>query len=189
MIARLLSATAFAALLATSASAQTAVPVGHFEDVELHGGGHVTFVYGAQQGVMLLKGSTQYTRFEIRDGHQLTIDACNEDCPRNYEPEIQITTPEIHGVAVHGGGQIEVAPGFPAQGRVSAAVRGGGHIDTRNLTASAGDAAVDGGGQIDIKATSVLNAAVDGGGHIRYSGDPSLNSAVHGGGNVSREGG
>jgi hypothetical protein len=188
MIARLFSATALATLLATAASAQTAVPIGHFEDVQLHGGGHVMLVYGAQQGVTLLQGSTQYTHFEVQDGHQLVIEACNEDCPRNYEPDIQITTPEIHGVAVRGGGHIGVAPGFPAQDHISAAVRGGGSVDTRNLTVLAGNAAVDGGGTIEIKATSALNAAVDGGGRIRYSGNPSVASAIKGGGNVSREG-
>ena len=187
MFTRLLSTAAFATLLATAASAQTIVPTGHFADVELHGGGHVTFVHGAQQSVALLKGSTQYTSFEVRDGHQLVIEACNSDCPSEYDLEIQITVPEVHGASVRGGGHIDVAPGFPAQGSVSVAVRGGGSIDTRNLAASTGNASVDGGGRIDIQATGALNAAVNGGGHIRYSGNPVVASAVRGGGDVSRE--
>jgi hypothetical protein len=189
MIARLLSATAFAALLATAAQAQTAVPIGHFDNAELRGGGHITFHYGAQQHVTLVNGSTQYTRFEIRDGDKLVIDACNDNCPMHYDLDIDITTPQIHGLGVSGGGHIEIAQGFPAQDHLDVAVHGGGRIDTRNLRASSGDAAVDGGGQIDIRATDALDAAVNGGGDIRYAGNPRVNTAINGGGNVSRDGG
>jgi hypothetical protein len=189
VIARFLCAATFAALLASAASAQTAVPVGHFDSVELRGGGHLVFRYGPQQHVMLVNGSTQYTTFHIDDGHQLVIDACNSNCPMQYDLNIEITTPEIRGVAVDGGGHIEVASGFPAQGRISAAVNGGGRIDTRNISVSEGDAAIEGGGQIDIRASNALNAAVNGGGQIRYAGNPNVSSAINGGGNVSGEGG
>jgi Putative auto-transporter adhesin, head GIN domain len=189
MIARLLSTAAFAALLATAASAQTVVPVGHFDSVELRGGGHVTFHYGAQQRVTLVKGSTQYTGFAIRDGRKLVIDACNGDCPMVYDLDIEITTPDIGAVAVKGGGHIDVAPGFPAQDRIVAAVDGGGHIDTRNIDAESATAAVDGGGKIEIRAEKGLTASVDGGGRIRYAGHPAVTTAIDGGGSVEREGG
>ncbi|HEY1836845.1 MAG TPA: DUF2807 domain-containing protein [Rhizomicrobium sp.] len=189
MIARFVAATALAALFATAASAQTAVPVGHFDSVELEGGGHVTFHYGAQQHVMLNNGSTQYTKFEI-DGDKLVIRTCATDnCPTIYKMDVDIATPSIHGLAISGGGQMEVASGFPAQNKVSVAVRGGGEIDALNISASSADAAVQGGGQIHIHAEHALTAAVNGGGQILYAGNPSVTSAINGGGQVSRDGG
>lgn len=187
MIARLLSATAFAVLFATAASAQTAVPVGHFDSVELEGGGHVTFHYGAQQRVVLTAGSTQYTKFEMQ-GSQLVIHTCGSDnCPTFYDLNVDITVPAIHGLGISGGGHIEVAPGFPAQNNVSVAVHGGGQIDARNLTASSANAAVNGGGVIRVNARDALTAAVNGGGDVRYAGSPRVTTAINGGGNVSRD--
>jgi hypothetical protein len=87
------------------------------------------------------------------------------------------------------GGRIESAPGFPAQGAITAAVNGGGHIDLRNVAAENGTAAVHGGGHIEIKASGHLTAAVNGGGNIRYVGNPQVTTAIDGGGSVQREGG
>jgi Putative auto-transporter adhesin, head GIN domain len=189
MIARLLCASAFAALLVSGASAQTAVPVGHFNNVELKGGGHVTFHYGAQQRVVLTTGSTQYTKFEM-DGNKLVINTCGADnCPMIYDLDVDITTPGLHGLAVSGGGHIEVAPGFPVQDDIDVAVQGGGRIDTRSMTATSADAAVDGGGQIHIRVARGLDAAVNGGGQILYTGSPAVTSAINGGGQVEHEGG
>ena len=189
--ARLLSVAIFAGgLVAASAvSAQTTVPVAHFSSVELRGGGHVVLRHGAQQHVTIFKGSTQYTRFGIVDGNKLVIDACNSDCPRQYDLEIEIMTPDVRAVAIEGGGRIESAPGFPAQGSITAAVNGGGHIDLRNVAAQNGSAAVDGGGHIELKASGHLTAAVNGGGNIRYVGNPQVTTAIDGGGSVRPEGG
>ena len=116
-VARLFAVAAFAgALAATVAWAQTAVPVARFDSVELRGGGHVVLKYGAQQKVSLLQGSTQFTKFGIEDGNKLVIDACNSDCPRQYNLEIEVVTPTFVAVSIDGGGRIESAPGFPAQG-------------------------------------------------------------------------
>ena len=50
------------------------------------------------------------------------------------------------------------------------------------------EAAVNGGGHIEVKAVRALNAAVDGGGSIVYHGDPQVTQAIDGGGSVKREG-
>lgn len=188
--ARFLAAAAFVGgLVATVASAQTTVPLAHFDSIELRGGGHVVLRHGAQQRVTILHGSTQYTHFGMEERGKLVIDACNSDCPWHYDLEIEIVTPDIRGVAIDGGGRIESAPGFPAQGSITAAVNGGGHIDVRNLAARSGTAAVDGGGHIEIRASASLTAAVNGGGNIRYVGNPQVTTAIDGGGSVQREGG
>jgi hypothetical protein len=176
-----------ASLLASSAFAATPVQVGHFDQVELSGGGHVTIKHGAVQSVTLIKGSTDFTKFSIKDGDKLVIDACPHDCPSGrYDLEIEIVTPDIAGVAIDGGGHIQAENGFPQQHEFAAAVDGGGHIDMSALSADQVEAAIDGGGHIEVNAVRVLHAAVDGGGSIVYHGDPQVTQAIDGGGSVSR---
>jgi len=173
-------------LLATPAFAAETVPLGHFNAVGLRGGGHVVLKYGKTQSVTLLKGSTQYTSFKLEQGGSLEIDACNNDCPSHYDLEIEIVSPDIDGVAVEGGGEIEASGNFPGQDRLDAAVSGGGGIDVRAISAASVNAAVNGGGRIKVDATGTLSAAVNGGGHITYWGDPQVNQAVSGGGHIDR---
>jgi hypothetical protein len=188
--ARLLAAGVFGVGLAVAvASAQTTIPLAHFSSIELRGGGHVILRHGAQQKVTILQGSTKFTKFGMEEPGKLVIDACNSDCPWHYDLEIEIVTPDIRGVAIDGGGRIESAPGFPAQGAITAAVDGGGHIDLRSVAAVNGTAAVDGGGHIELKTSGHLSAVVNGGGNIRYVGNPQVTTAIDGGGSVQREGG
>jgi hypothetical protein len=181
-----LTASALFGLLASPAFAATAVPVGHFDSLSLHGGGHVVVKHGPGQSVTLLKGSTQYTKFTIRHGNELEIDACNDDCPRSYDLEIEIVTPELSGAAIEGGGHIEATSGFPSQAEFSAAVDGGGHLDVQTVAANKVSAAVNGGGHIQVNAKRELSAAINGGGSIVYRGNPQVSSAIDGGGSVSR---
>lgn len=179
-------ASAAALLFAVPGTAGEIVPLGHFDSVGLNGGGHVVLKHGAVQSVTLLKGSTQYTSLKIRHGNDLEIDACNNNCPEHYELEIEIVTPDINAVAINGGGEIQTAGAFPAQGNLDAAVNGGGHIDMHDIDAKSVSAAVNGGGHILVTATASLSAAVQGGGHISYRGNPSVSQAVQGGGSVDR---
>jgi len=178
--------TAAAALLLTAgpAAAGTVVPVPAFDGVGLNGGGHVVIKYGATQQVTILKGSTKYTEIKVKRGGGLEIDACNWSCPNHYDLEIEIVTPNINAVAIHGGGEIDSAGGFSAVREVSVAVHGGGTIDLRSIAADNVNAAVNGGGDIKVTAHRSLNAAVSGGGDIAYWGHPSVSSAVSGGGDV-----
>ncbi len=174
-------------VLAAPAGAQTVVPAAHFDSVGLEGGGHVTIKYGAVQSVTILKGSTQYTTITV-EGSDLKIQACNRDCPNRYDLEIEIVTPSIDGVAISGGGHIESTGDFPHQGKVTAAVQGGGDVDLRSIDAADASAAVNGGGKIEIKAEKALTAAVNGGGHISYWGAASVTSIINGGGHVAKGG-
>jgi hypothetical protein len=165
------------------------VPVGQFDSVGLHGGGHVVLRYGATERVTLLKGSTQYTHVYVENGHDLRIDTCNDRCPMQYDLEIEIVMPRVSAVAIMGGGHIESAPGFPTQGMITAAVHGGGNIDIRAIDAADATAAVNGGGRIRLHSDKHLTAAVNGGGSIGYWGAAEVTSAVNGGGSVHREDG
>ncbi len=189
-LSRLLIALPFAlAATATATPAPapsgTVVPVGAFRGIELRGGGHVVLRHGATQRVVLLRGSTRYTSFTIRNGHSLTIEACNNDCPNRYDLEIEITTPDVPALSVAGGGEIDARPGFPHQNDLAVAVHGGGDIDLRAIAADNVSAAVNGGGDLSVHADKSLSAAVNGGGDITYWGHPEVTSAIRGGGDVS----
>jgi hypothetical protein len=183
-LAHLLAAAALAAAPAI-ATAQTLAPLPKFDSVELNGGGDVTIRQGPIQRVTLRSGSTEYSRLEVRGG-KLVIRACGDwHCPRHYDLEVEIETPEIGAAAINGGGYIVAEGAFRPQGAVSAAVRGGGKIDLQAVKASAASAAVHGGGGILLFAQNSLSAEVNGGGSIRYLGQPTVNSSVHGGGSVN----
>ena len=174
------------AAVATPATAGTPVPIDHFGSVQLRGGGHVVVQRGDVQRVTLISGSTQFTRFRVEHGGQLVIDACDSDCPHHYDLDIEIVTPNIDGVSIEGGGKIETASSFGRQDNIAAAIEGGGDIDIRSIDATNASAAINGGGDIRLKAQRSLMAAVDGGGDITYWGNPEVTSAVDGGGNVSK---
>ena len=173
-------------LMAGPSVAGTDVPVSPFKSIGLRGGGHVVLQHGLTQRVTLVKGSTQFTSFDIRS-NELTINACNANCPNHYDLEIEIVSPDIDGVAIKGGGEIESRGDFPKQGKIGAAVAGGGSIDIRTMAADEVNAAVNGGGDIMTKPARTLHAAVNGGGEISYSGNPEVTSAVNGGGSVTKK--
>jgi Putative auto-transporter adhesin, head GIN domain len=178
-----------ASLAALPAAAQTVVPVDRFDSIQLEGGGHVTLVHGATQQVKLIRGSTQYTRFHAKFGQprKLVIEACNKDCPQQYDLEVEITTPDLESVAIEGGGHIESRGAFPGQQSITVAIDGGGNIDIRSIEAVSATAAIDGGGHVKLTARDNLTAAIDGGGHVEYWGNPkNVTRVVDGGGDVSK---
>ena len=185
VVSRILAFAAAATFAGGATFAQTALPLAPFKSVELRGGGHVVIRNGDVQRVTLLKGSTAFTGTEIKND-KLVIDACNRDCPADYDLQIEIVPPDIDAVAIEGGGKIESAGAFPNQHDIAAAVKGGGSIDMRSIDASSATAAVNGGGKIMVKAERALTAAVNGGGRIDYWGDPEVTSAVNGGGSVGK---
>lgn len=174
----------FAFMASAPAVAAEYVPVPAFRSVELRGGGDVTLRAGPVQRVTMLEGSSQVSRIYVARDGELRIDACNYRCPRNYRLRVEIQSPRVPDVAIAGGGSIRAAGGFPAEGRVAAAIHGGGAIDLRSVEARDVTAAVNGGGNISVRPRARLTAAVNGGGDIRYWGNPAVTMAVHGGGTV-----
>jgi hypothetical protein len=183
-LTHLIAAAAIVAAVPAVAAAQTVVPLPKFESVELNGGGDVVIRQGPVQRVTLRRGSTEYSRLDVRGG-KLVIRACDWHCPFHYDLEVEIETPEIGGAAVNGGGDITAEGPFRPQGAVSAAVHGGGKVDLQAVKASSASAAVHGGGRVLVFAQNSLAAEVMGGGSIRYQGQPTVSTAIHGGGSVS----
>ncbi len=183
---RLIVGMLVSAVTVASAAAQTMVSVPAFRAIELEGGGHVVLRYGDVQQVRLLRGSTAFTRFVVEDGGKLRIEACNDDCPRHYDLDVEIVTPAIDALAISGGGAIETASDLPCRREIALAVKGGGTVDARALRCADVTAAVDGGGLIRVNADKNLMAAVRGGGSIKYWGNPRVTEAVEGGGEVEQ---
>jgi hypothetical protein len=175
----------FALAAPQGASAQV-VPLAKFRSVELNGGGRVHLRHGPVQRVTFLKGDPRVTRLTVKDNgsqDRLVIDTCRRSC-NDYRLELEIVSPNISGVAINNGGQIQTRGGFPVQDSIGVAVRSGGQIDARGLPARNVGAAVSGGGKILTRASGSLSAAVQGGGNITYWGDPSVTTAIQGGGVV-----
>jgi hypothetical protein len=182
----------FAILLASAsilfvcpALAGTVIPLDHFSSVKASDGGHVIIRHGAVQQVTLVKGSTEFTRFNVRDG-KLDIVTCDHNCPHNYSLEVEIVAPEIIAIAAEDGGSIEMQGAFPAQEKLSAWANDGGRVDARAITASQADAKAEDGGEVLVHAASILNAAADDGGNVQYWGNPIVNRTVSDGGNVEK---
>lgn len=184
----LLCAAAIAIAAPVAASAQTVMPVDKFTSVDLHGGGTITIRQGPVQRVTLISGDTKRARFEVADraeGGRLIMSPCDGMCWGSHHFEVEIETPVLNGIAIHGGGHITAHGAFPAQGAVSATIHGGGDIDMKDVPAQSASAAIHGGGKIMVSARSNLSAEIYGGGAIRYLGQPQVNSSIHGGGSVS----
>jgi hypothetical protein len=141
--------------------------------------------HGNARQLTLLKGSTRYTAVTIADGDRLVIDRCRGKCPKGYELEVEIITPELADIA-HDGGLIESRGSFPRQEELEIAVRDGGIIDLRSMTADLVKATVQQGGRILTTARRTLAATVAHGGAITYWGDPRVTSSVEHGGVIGR---
>ena len=176
---------AFAA--AAPAAAQTPVSVPAFDSIELNGGGRVVVRHGARQSVTLVRGNLDTTRFTVgRDG-KLEIDACVRSC-RDYDLLVEIVTPELDAVAIHGGGQIRAEGAFPRRDELAIGISGGGTIDMTAVEADTVAAGINGGGSILAHARDRLTAGINGGGAVRYNGTPAVTAAIDGGGIVRKIG-
>jgi hypothetical protein len=167
--------------------AQKIVPLAPFSSVELHDGGDAILHYGPTQRVTLLKGSLDYTRVTIADGGRLVIDSCMSHCPRGYDLEIEIVTPDIARISVSDGGTIQSRASFPRQAEIRVAVKNGGTIDIRSMAVDSVNASVDSGGRIFTRPLTAMSASVVDGGIITYWGDAGVVSkSIKGGGVITR---
>lgn len=175
---------AFLAASASFAAAQ-AIQVSSFSGVQLSDGGKVVIRYGPTQQVTLAKGSQDHTSFAI-DGESLQITRCKNKCPRGYELEVEIVTPQLAAVAVRDGGTIETRGTFPQRSAIAVAVSQGGAIDVRSIDAGSVTAAIEQGGSIFATAKDALVASISHGGRITYWGNATVVSAVKEGGAVTK---
>ncbi|MBS0279248.1 MAG: DUF2807 domain-containing protein [Proteobacteria bacterium] len=187
-IAMLAAAAAFAA---TAAHADTTVPVQRFHSVTIEGMGHVTFVHGAAQRVVLKQGDTNNTKIYVKDG-DLVFKSCpgkgwfgwNNSCPMGYDLEVEITTPGFDGVEIDGSGKIMAAPGFPRQPKIAIEINGSGNVDLMNAPAAGTDVSIHGSGKVRVNAQDKLDVEIAGSGSVVYGGNPHISQTIMGSGEV-----
>lgn len=180
----ILPALILAAVLPAAAEAGQTIPVPAFKTVEVHGGGHAVLRHGSVQRVVLLKGDPKIAEIRVTPEGELLLAPCKDWCWGEHELEVEITTPAIAGVSVHGGGDLDASGDYPVQPSLAVSVHGGGDADLRAIPAETVSASVHGGGDAEVRATRMLNASVHGGGTLRYWGHPHVTAATHGGGSI-----
>ena len=164
MIRTILPALALAALAPSAALAAQTISVPPFRSIELHGGGEATLRHGDQQRVVLIKGDPKIAEVRVTSDGKLVLSPCRDTCWGNHELEVEVTTPSVAAVSVHGGGELRAQAGFPKQPNLALTVHGGGDAK--------------------VRAERSLAADVHGGGEVRFWGHPQVSSSTHGGGSV-----
>ncbi|MFY9621997.1 MAG: hypothetical protein WAM70_20040 [Pyrinomonadaceae bacterium] len=167
-----------------SVAPRQGVPLAPFTSVELNGVKAV-LQYGSPQRVTMLKGSEDVSRIAVTQ-ERLVIDKCRDKCPRGYEIQVEIVTPLINAIAVANGGLIESRGDFPLQPAMSLAVRHGGTVDARTISANNITAAVAQGGRILASPQVTMVASVSNGGVITYWGNAQVTSSTEHGGAVTK---
>lgn len=184
MIKMILTALTIAALAPAAAQAGQDIKVLPFKSIELHGGGNATLRHGDRQRVVLIKGDPAIAEIQVVGDGKLMLSPCRNSCWGNHELEVEVITPAIGAISVHGGGDIKVKGSFPKQPSLALSVNGGGDAYMRGLPADSVSVAVHGGGDAEVRAERTLAADVHGGGDVRFWGHPQVTSSTHGGGSV-----
>ena len=187
MIRTILPALALAALAPSAALAEQVIHMPPFRSIELHGGGVATLRHGDRQRVLLIKGDPNVAEIRVTRDGKLVLSPCDSDrhwCWGEHELEVEVTTPAVAAISVHGGGDLKAQGGFPRQRNLALEVHGGGDANVRAIPADNVSVEVHGGGDAELRATRSLSAEVHGGGDVRYWGHPSISSSTHGGGSV-----
>jgi|SRR6185312_1968909 hypothetical protein len=187
----LLSAAFAAALCVTGASADTSVSVGQFHSVTIEGMGHVTFVRGAQQRVVLKQGDTNNTQIYVKDG-ELVFKSCpgkgwfgwSNSCPMGYDLQVEVTTPGLAGVEIDGSGKFDTNGAFPQQPKLAIEINGSGNVDLSGMPASSSDVAIHGSGKVRTTAHDRLDVEIAGSGTVIYDGAPHISQTIMGSGVV-----
>ncbi|MGN6514460.1 MAG: GIN domain-containing protein [Rhizomicrobium sp.] len=188
---RILLLSATAALFTTGAYADTTVAVGRFHSVTIEGMGHVTFVHGAQQHVVLKEGDTNNTQVYVKDG-DLVFKSCpgkgmfglNSSCPAGYNLVVEITTPDLSAVEIDGSGKIDSRGAFPRQGKLDVEINGSGNVDLMGIAAGTSSVAIHGSGKVHVNAQENLSVEIAGSGQVVYGGHPHVSQTILGSGEV-----
>ncbi|MBV8799376.1 MAG: DUF2807 domain-containing protein [Alphaproteobacteria bacterium] len=187
MIRILLLALALGAVSSSAAMAEQVIKVPPFKSIELHGGGEATLRHGERQRVVLIKGDPSVAEIRVTRDGTLLLSPCDSDhhwCWGEHELEVEVTTPAVAAISVHGGGDLKAEGRFPRQPSLYLSVHGGGDADVRAIPAENVSVAVHGGGDARVRAERMLTADVHGGGDVHYWGHPAVNSSTHGDGSV-----
>lgn len=174
-------------LLASPAWANETLNLAAFTRVTAADGAEVVIRHGATQSVTLTKGSTQYSRLDVRDG-TLHIETCSGwHCPWHYGLRVEITMPNIAGLEASDGASLEAQGPFPAQAHLAAKATDGGRVDARAIAAADVDATASDGGELSVQPRRSMNARAEDGGVVRYWGSPTVKNLIANDGGAVRQ--
>lgn len=182
------SASALAAVLAFGglAFAGTDISLPAFHAIDIHGGGEVILRHGPVQRVTVIQGDLKKAELKVVGNGTLDISPCKGWCWGSTPFKVEIVSPRIDVLDVHGGGSLKAEGQFPVQPKLTLEVHGGGDLDTRAIPADAIEANVHGGGDAFVQALKSIDAEVHGGGDITYIGNPQqVRAQSHGGGAIN----
>ena len=185
---RALAILAVSMALAAPAFAGQTISVAPFNAVEASDGAHVIIRHGNAQQVTMVEGSTEYSRFEVRDGVLHLVTCQGWHCPWNYKFKVEVTMPQIKAIDASDGAYIETQGAFPTQGELAVKATDGGNVDARAVAAANVSAKASDGGNLRIHPLKSMQARADDGGNIDYWGNPTITNLVaEDGGNVHSE--
>jgi hypothetical protein len=171
--------------MTASLVAQTVIPVGPFQSIELHNGGDVIVRHGSAQRVTIVSGSLRSTQVRVIDGQRLVIDNYRQS-HSDDRIQIEVVTPAISALSVSNGGTLQSLGTFPVQAAIRAGVEQGGTIDIRSIAAASVDASIYSGGRIFTNPRETLAGTVRSGGGITYWGAAHVKRSVREGGVVAK---
>ncbi|MBS0279249.1 MAG: DUF2807 domain-containing protein [Proteobacteria bacterium] len=167
-----------ALLLATPALAAETVNLPGFSRVTATDGADVIIHSGGRQSVVITRGSTQYSRLEVRDG-TLHIETCKGwQCPWHYGLRVEITMPNVMALHAEDGARIAAEGAFPAQPHFTGKANDGGVVDARAIAAADVDANASDGGVLSVQPRRTMNARAEDGGVVRYWGNPQIKNLI-----------
>lgn len=176
-----------AVLLTGSALAGTDLKLPPFTGIAIHGGGEVKLFYGPVQKVTVIEADMKVARIEVK-GNTLDLSPCDGTCWGTHKLKVEIITPNIDRIDVHGGGWLVASGSFPKIAQLNAEIHGGGSANLRAIPVETVNADVHGGGDLHVNVLSTLKAEVHGGGEVTYIGHPPvIKSQTHGGGSIHGE--
>jgi hypothetical protein len=157
---------------AAPALAATDMPLAPFSAIEAGGGADVILKHGPQR-VTLRKGDLKISKISVQNG-TLVIETCGNvlSCPWHYNLEVEVVSPRIERINIHGGAEFDARGDFPRQKKLVAEAHGGAEADLRAIPADDADADAHGGAEIHLGDVHTLHAKAHGGAEITFRGNP-----------------
>lgn len=178
---------------------------GEFSSVQLDSFGDVTVTVAPDRVVRVIadENVAPYIRTRVENG-RLIVDHEPGDYSIRGDVRVEVRTPQLDGVTIHGAGDIEVenlqADAFEARilgagditasgkcDRLTASISGAGDLKLYGLVARTADVHIDGAGDAKVHAHESLKAVLSGAGDVRYRGRPAVESTISGAGSIRHD--
>jgi hypothetical protein len=175
-------------LLAAPALAAGDMALAPFSAIEAHAGAHVILKHGPQH-VTLLKGDLKVSKIFVQNG-TLMLEGCTGfwSCPRHYTLEVEVVSPLVERLNIHGGAELDARGDFPRQKKLAVEAHGGAEADLRAIPAGEAEADAHGGAEVHLGDVQALHVQAHGGAEVTYRGNPTpVRIETGGGAEVDKE--